>query len=87
MHLYLADMADFAAANAGYAMVVPLVNPPARACVQLPLASDAIAVVEVLTASTPLMPLPRILHVQSISSWAPACIGPYSQARSMPAYP
>lgn len=25
--------------------------------------------------------LPRnVLHVQSISKWAPACIGPYSQA-------
>ena len=25
-------------------------------------------------------PAPKVLHVQSISAWAPACIGPYGQA-------
>ena len=24
--------------------------------------------------------MPKVLHVQSISDWAPACIGPYAQA-------
>ena len=79
MHLYLADMADFAAANAGYAAVLPPVNPPARACIQLPLPDGVPAMVEVLVASRPAALPSGILHVQSISQWAPACIGPYSQ--------
>jgi diphthine-ammonia ligase len=29
------------------------------------------------------MPCKRVLHVQSISAWAPSCIGPYSQAVSL----
>ena len=81
VHLYIADMAHFAAANAGYAAVLPPVNPPARACVQLPLPDGVFAMVDVLVASRPEAPPPRILHVQSISQWAPACIGPYSQVR------
>jgi len=79
VHLYLADMAHFAAANAGYAMALPPVNPPARACVQLPLPEGVSVVVEVMVAAGPAAPSARILHVQSISQWAPACIGPYSQ--------
>jgi len=79
VHLYLADMAHFAAANAGYAEALPPINPPARACVQLPLPEGVSAAVEVLVASGPAAPSARILHVQSISQWAPACIGPYSQ--------
>ena len=79
VHLYLADMTHFTAANAGYATALPPVNPPARACVQLPLPEGVCAAVEVLVACGPAAPSARILHVQSISQWAPACIGPYSQ--------
>ena len=28
-------------------------------------------------------PLPQVLHVRSISSWAPVCIGPYCQANTL----
>jgi enamine deaminase RidA (YjgF/YER057c/UK114 family) len=37
VHLYLADMAHFSAANAMYSALLPGTNPPGRACVQLPL--------------------------------------------------
>ena len=87
MHLYLADMAHFAAANAGYVTELPPVNPPARACVQLPLPEGVSAAVEVLVACGTAVSPVRSLHVQSISQWAPACIGPYSQVclRCVPA--
>lgn len=35
VHLYLADMSHFAAANAAYCRHLPQVNPPSRACVQV----------------------------------------------------
>jgi enamine deaminase RidA (YjgF/YER057c/UK114 family) len=37
VHLYLADMGHFSAANAVYSSLLPGTNPPGRACVQLPL--------------------------------------------------
>ena len=146
--LYLADMAHFAAVNAGYRRHFPMVKPAARACVQLPLPQHCPLVVHVLVArqGLPLLlksrlgtvrseighyPAPpsrfswyqsgpsllnqvfqtlgqklrryfachaayvylprasglqgcRVLHVQSISRWAPSCIGPYSQAVATP---
>jgi hypothetical protein len=35
VHLYLADMAHFGAANAAYCRHLPQLNPPSRACVQV----------------------------------------------------
>ncbi|KAL4458652.1 hypothetical protein ABPG75_013517 [Micractinium tetrahymenae] len=81
VHLYVPAMAQFAAANAAYAAVLPAINPPSRATVQLASScgSERLAlVVEVLFARQPAGR--RVLHVQSISEWAPSCIGPYSQA-------
>ena len=81
MHLHLASMAQFAAVNAAYCAVVPQAGAPARACVQLPLSRPLVATIEVLLAtSAPAVAQRRTLHVQSVSRWAPACIGPYSQA-------
>jgi enamine deaminase RidA (YjgF/YER057c/UK114 family) len=37
VHLYLADMGHFSAANAVYSALLPAASPPGRACVQLPL--------------------------------------------------
>jgi len=37
VHLYLADMGSFAAANRAYSRHFPAVNPAARACIQTPL--------------------------------------------------
>jgi diphthine-ammonia ligase len=81
VHLYLPDMAFFAAANGAYVSLVPRTAPPARACV----AHSGGAFVAVDAAV--LLPRAacgavsrRVMHVQSISGWAPACIGPYAQA-------
>ncbi|KAF3514057.1 hypothetical protein F2Q69_00002974 [Brassica cretica] len=52
---------------------------PSRSTIELPLVQAGLgkAYVEVLVANDHSK---RVLHVQSISSWAPSCIGPYSQA-------
>ncbi|WIA09297.1 hypothetical protein OEZ85_008704 [Tetradesmus obliquus] len=89
LHLYLADMAHFGVANEAYCRHLPQVDPPSRACVQVPLPAGCPVLLDVLFARQPdqqqqqQQPLDRrVLHVQSISSWAPSCIGPYSQATS-----
>lgn len=81
VHLYLPDMAFFGAANGAYVSTVPRTAPPARACVAH--AGGAFVSVD----ATVLLPRAadsavsrRVMHVQSISGWAPACIGPYAQA-------
>eukprot|EP00775_Hariotina_reticulata_P010371 gene10371-10529_t len=83
----------FGAANEEYCKHLPSVNPPARACVQVPLPAGCPVLIDVLFANPShqqqqagtvtlqrQQPQRRVLHVQSISSWAPSCIGPYSQA-------
>jgi diphthine-ammonia ligase len=78
VHLCLPDMACFAACNAAYARRVPHSAPPARACVQHAL-SDVLAI-DVIVMQPCAALQRRAMHVQSISGWAPACIGPYAQA-------
>ena len=89
VQLYVADLAHFAAVNEAYLRVVPAHAPPARACVELALPPGVPACVELLAAVPVLGPEAedrvapepkRSLHVQSLSCWAPACIGPYAQA-------
>lgn len=50
VHLYVPSMAQFGAANAAYAAVLPAVNPPSRATVQLGGGGGLALVVEVLFA-------------------------------------
>ncbi|KAF3583875.1 hypothetical protein F2Q69_00032416 [Brassica cretica] len=83
IHLYISDMSEFAAANETYVKFIthekcPF-GVPSRSTIELPLVEAGLgkAYVEVLVANDQSK---RILHVQSISSWAPSCIGPYSQA-------
>lgn len=85
VELYLADMELFSDANSVYCKFFPLVSPPARACVELPLPPGVLCRIDVLAYSQPKVVdgRPRqVLHVQSISQWAPCCIGPYGQATS-----
>ncbi|GAB2228849.1 hypothetical protein Droror1_Dr00022980 [Drosera rotundifolia] len=83
IHLYISNMDEFAKANETYVSFItqekcPL-GVPSRSTLELPLSEASLcgAYVEVL-ASRNLTK--RVLHVQSISCWAPCCIGPYSQA-------
>ena len=88
VHLYVPEMAHFAAANAAYSKFFPSINPPSRATVQLAANPEISLIAEVLlrrqnNTPSPLLPYiqeKKVLHVQSISEWAPSCIGPYSQA-------
>lgn len=72
--LYIRDMADYPKINKIYSQYFDL-NPPVRVCVQAPITS--FAVIEAVATLSP--DRKRSMHVQSVSHWAPANIGPYSQ--------
>jgi diphthine-ammonia ligase len=86
--IILRRMADFPAVNNIYGTLFDAPNPPSRVTIScgdaLSTATDAGIAVH-LTVHTALQPDQRHgLHVQSRSYWAPANIGPYSQAISIP---
>ncbi|KAE9042805.1 hypothetical protein PR003_g3608 [Phytophthora rubi] len=89
VHLYVQDMATFGELNAEYIRYLGQNLPPSRSCVELKALADVPA--RVLLDCYALRgsgkhKLQRlrvrrdVLHVKSISAWAPCCIGPYSQA-------
>eukprot|EP00892_Ulva_mutabilis_P002713 jgi/Ulvmu1/12442/UM009_0094.1 len=83
VHLFLRHMPHFAAANSAYRAAVPQNSAPARACVAAPLPPGvlcAIDAIRVPPAGVAGDSCRKVLHVQSHSDWAPASIGPYSQA-------
>ncbi|WJX80416.1 diphthine--ammonia ligase [Trifolium repens] len=83
IHLYIDDMNKFSEANETYVKFITQqrcpFGVPSRSTVEMPLVEMDFsrAYVEVLVANNKDK---KVLHVQSISSWAPSCIGPYSQA-------
>ncbi|XP_062094694.1 uncharacterized protein LOC133800676 [Humulus lupulus] len=85
IHLYITYMKEFATANETYVRFIKQekcrFGVPSRSTIELPLLEVGLgnAYVEVLVANDHTK---RVLHVQSISSWAPNCIGPYSQVQS-----
>lgn len=82
IHLYISNMKDFTLANEVYVKFITekkcFLGVPSRSTIELPLVQVGLgnAFVEVLVANDHNK---RVLHVQSISCWAPSCIGPYSQ--------
>lgn len=77
-------MEDFPRANKAYSSFFGS-SPPSRACVSVVLPSNQRVRLEAMGYDDSQLPersgLGRsALHVQSISYWAPANIGPYSQA-------
>lgn len=82
VHLYIADMNKFTIANETYVRYITQekcpFGVPSRSTIELPLSEGGLGSVymEVLVANDQSK---RVLHVQSISCWAPSCIGPYSQ--------
>lgn len=85
----LRRMADFPAVNSIYGTLFDAPNPPSRVTIScgdaLSAAADDANIAVYLTVHTALQPGQRQgLHVQSRSYWAPANIGPYSQAISFP---
>ncbi|KAL9163993.1 hypothetical protein ABFS82_06G077900 [Erythranthe guttata] len=83
IHLYISDMNEFALANAEYVKFITQekcrFGVPSRSTIELPLLQAGLgrAYLEVLVS---IDNSKNVLHVQSISEWAPSCIGPYSQA-------
>ena len=83
VHLYVSDMRDFARVNARYAHVMRrCARAPSRCCVEVRLPHGVSVAVDALAVRTPRTDH-DVLHVASISHWAPACIGPYAQANAV----
>ncbi|XP_026195846.1 diphthine--ammonia ligase [Anabas testudineus] len=85
VHLYVRSMEDFGPLNTVYKTHFGI-NPPARVCVQAPLPAGQLLQMDCLLHDWTEPPEKdtfhqrEALHVQSLSHWAPANIGPYSQA-------
>ncbi|EEB09344.1 endoribonuclease [Schizosaccharomyces japonicus yFS275] len=77
--LVVSNMSDFARLNKVYAKHFDFINPPSRVCVSSPLQDDCRVVLSCIAA---IADGRQGLHIQSQSFWAPANIGPYSQAIS-----
>ncbi|KAL2914701.1 hypothetical protein HK105_205841 [Polyrhizophydium stewartii] len=81
MHVHVADMAQFGALNKTYQEFFGHVNPPTRVTVQTALPDGCKVQMDCFAARDDAELARRdTLHVQGISYWAPANIGPYSQA-------
>eukprot|EP00897_Mesotaenium_endlicherianum_P003092 jgi/Mesen1/2810/ME000172S01960 len=82
VHLYVNNMTQFGAANKAYMEAITEADcvrgVPSRSTVEVPLGGVGLGHVmaDVLAARDESK---KVLHVQSISAWAPSCIGPYSQ--------
>ncbi|XP_016311915.1 diphthine--ammonia ligase [Sinocyclocheilus anshuiensis] len=85
VHLYVSDMENFSQINSVYCTYFTH-NPPARVCAQVWLPVSQQLRMDVLLQDGTVVceeddfPQRDTLHVQSLSHWAPANIGPYSQA-------
>lgn len=81
--LFIKDMANYSLLNEIYISKFAKINPPVRVCVQSPLKThivlEAIAYRDGSTSKDGSVHNRQTLHVQSISHWAPANVGPYSQ--------
>ncbi|KAI9885424.1 MAG: hypothetical protein M1823_002772 [Watsoniomyces obsoletus] len=87
VNIYLRSMQSFPTINRIYGRLFSLPNPPARVTVGLGDALSESGSIEVMLSLGIWLGSIRFrdgLHVQSRSYWAPANIGPYSQAISVP---
>ncbi|NXI98373.1 DPH6 ligase, partial [Psophia crepitans] len=85
VHLYMKSMRDFNVINSVYVTEFDLC-PPARVCVETLLPDGVLFCIDCLAHKRDvamddvLCDEKLVMHVQSISHWAPASIGPYSQS-------
>ncbi|QSZ29732.1 hypothetical protein DSL72_004249 [Monilinia vaccinii-corymbosi] len=85
--IVLRSMEDFTTINKIYGTLFPHPNPPSRvtlACGSSMPLNISLVIHLTLHIPSPTSPPRKALHVQSRSYWAPANIGPYSQASSLP---
>jgi diphthine-ammonia ligase len=75
--LHLSNINQFSTVNSQYSKYFTTINPPARYCIETNLPGNIkIQAKFTINKSSPIYRL----YVQSISTWAMACIGPYSQS-------
>ncbi|KAF9304386.1 hypothetical protein BGZ74_001687 [Mortierella antarctica] len=81
MQVFVANMSDFGVVNGAYKAFFGI-NPPPRACVGANLPAPCRVQVSCTAIRNNVKGVKprRTLHVQGMSYWAPANIGPYSQA-------
>jgi diphthine-ammonia ligase len=78
MTVYIKNMSEFGKVNAIYKEYFSI-NPPPRVCVSLNLPENKNISIDCVCSTTK-SDKKQCMHVQSISYWAPANIGPYSQS-------
>ncbi|KAG2174188.1 hypothetical protein INT43_004209 [Umbelopsis isabellina] len=79
MQVYVANMSDFAQINLVYKTFFGI-NPPPRALVGTALEQPARLQIDIIARRFSLQNSKQTMHVQGMSYWAPANIGPYSQS-------
>jgi diphthine-ammonia ligase len=79
--LYVRSMGDYSIVNKVYSQKLNFQNPPTRVCVETCLPKGCHVIMEAIAFKTGSFDYKRqTMHVQGISHWAPANIGPYSQS-------
>lgn len=79
--LYVRSMNDYSIVNQVYSQKLSFQNPPTRVCVETCLPEGCHVIMEAVAFKTGKADYKRqTMHVQGISHWAPANIGPYSQS-------
>jgi hypothetical protein len=86
INVFLSSMAHFVPLNAVYTTYFG-VSPPARACVSVDLPPGVRVKLDCIAFAEQTPVDRQALHVQGLSYWAPANIGPYSQAITVRAGP
>lgn len=79
INIFLSDISTFPEVNGAYRRFFGT-SPPARACVAVDLPAGVNVRLDCIAFAEESPSERRALHVQSLSYWAPANIGPYSQA-------
>ncbi|KAI5123446.1 hypothetical protein M0805_006150 [Coniferiporia weirii] len=79
VNIYISDMSTFPEVNQTYKSFFGT-SPPARACIAVDLPAGVNVRLDCVAFAEKLPSERSALHVQSLSYWAPANIGPYSQA-------
>uniref|UniRef100_H3BDI6 Diphthine--ammonia ligase n=1 Tax=Latimeria chalumnae TaxID=7897 RepID=H3BDI6_LATCH len=86
VHLYVKNMKDFGTINSVYQSYFDSSPPARRVCVEAPLPDGVLLQIDCLVHKCEISSndtschQKQVMHVQSISHWAPANIGPYSQS-------
>ena len=74
VHIYVADMKNYNEINMAYKQFFKVDNPPARVCVACSF-SDSSVIFKMNSFAYKNVKKRRVMHVQSISYWAPCMIG------------